>query len=287
MKINARRSRLWLTGLLVVGGGRARAPPGGDPPGGEPDASPVPPDVDAAPDPGPDAGPPPTARVIPIYIAATDNSQATIDGRRMIFDNILDGIQEWYGEVMGEPYDHATFYYDPVRVLTGHYTVAEWQDFGRNGFRYPDGTRTEAGGGCSMYYGAIYELQDRGLLAENGLPALGDGVFYYVVNGGGDNGSCGAGHYLGASEAKVLDDAGAQCPTGRKEGSATDCHGPGVIAHEGGHGFGLPHASDRPMCTGGPSVMDFWWNYDNGATLCEEDKVDLAASGYFVWRADW
>ena len=46
----------------------------------------------------------------------------------------------------------------------------------------------------------------------------------------------------------------------------------GVITHEQGHAFGLPHAADRPEgCTGGPSVMDVWWDYDRGATLCEED----------------
>ena len=272
--------------LTACGGGRAGHSGDSDgAPTGATDAGP--PLGDAAP-PAADAHVPPASRVIPIYITATDNTQDQLDRRTTTFENILGGIQDWYGETMGARYDRATFYFEPVRVLAGHYTSAQWLDFGRNGFLYPDGHRTSADGACAMWYGALYELQDLGLLADAGLPALGtDGVFYYVVNGGGDNGSCGAGGYLAASEAQLLDDAAQQCPTGRFDADAIDCRAPGAIAHEAGHGFGLPHAADRPTCTGGPSVMDVWWLYDDGASLCEEDKADLAASGYFTWRAGW
>ncbi len=247
-----------------------------------PDAAPPLPPADAGP--VPDAAPPPASRIIPLYIAATDNAPEVVEARRAVFEDLLAGIQVWYSEVMGAPYGYATFYYEPVRVLEGHYTEAEWQDFARNGFLYPDGTRTAAGGGCSMWYGALFELEDLGLLEDNDLPAIGTGSFYYVVNGGGDNGSCGAGGVLAASEAKVLDEGMSLCPNGRMDDDATDCWPAGVIAHEGGHGFGLPHASDRPACTGGPSIMDVWWDYDDGPTLCDEDKTDLAASGYFEWH---
>jgi hypothetical protein len=28
-------------------------------------------------------------------------------------------------------------------------------------------------------------------------------------------------------------------------------------------------------------LPDGWWDYDRGATLCEEDRIDLEESGYF------
>ena len=133
-----------------------------------------------------------------------------------------------------------------------------------------------------MYYGAEYELANRGLLAAAGLPALGSSdVIYYAINGGGTNGSCGAGSYLSASEANLLTNVSRTCPTGRYSGgSATgetaDCAPVGVYAHELGHGFGLPHCGDRATCSG-PSIMDRWWEFDlpTGATLTAEDRQDL------------
>ena len=102
-----------------------------------------------------------------------------------------------------------------------------------------------------------------------------------VIGGAGTNGSCG-GSGLAASEEKIVTETIAKCPTGHYGNGGTDCSLVGVIAHEQGHAFGLPHAADRPGgCTGGPSVMDVWWDYDRGATLCEEDRADLETSGYF------
>jgi hypothetical protein len=251
---------------------------------GEIDATPVdtadadPPPPDATPPGEPDATPP-AKRVVPIYITASDESQADIDVHVGTYNKIVAGIRTWYRDNLGEP--TVIFYAESVRVMTGHYTKAEWDDFGAHGFKYPDGHRTEEGGGCAMYYGAEFELKDNGLLDAAGLPPLGTGgIVYYAINGGGLNGSCGAGGYLGASELQLLKLAQQNCPNGRNDGS-NECSSVGAVAHEMGHGFGLPHGSDRPACTDGPTLMDVWWQYDSGAKLCIEDKSDLRNSGYF------
>ena len=243
---------------------------------GEIDAEPPPPDAE----PGtPDAAPP-EKRVIPIYITASDESDADIATHVDTYNHIVAGIRTWYSDTIGEP--KVIFYAESVRVLRGHYTKAQWDDFGAHGFQYPDGHRTEDGGGCAMYYGAEFELKDNGLLADAGLPPLGTGgIVYYAINGGGLNGSCGAGGYLGASELQLLKLAQQNCPTGRNVGGQNECSSVGAVAHEMGHGFGLPHGSDRPACTDGPTLMDVWWQYDDGARLCVEDKTDLRNSGYF------
>lgn len=174
------------------------------------------------------------------------------------------------------------FYHEPVRVFRGHYTKAQWDHFGTNGFEYPDGSKTADDGGCSMYYGALHELTTNGLLASAGLPPPGTaGLVYYAILGGGTNGSCGAGGFLAASELQLLLLAEANCPTGRKVGNATDCAAVGAIAHEAGHGFGLPHTSDRQVCTNASrSVMQEWWLYDD-VELCDEERTDLVNSGFF------
>ena len=105
-------------------------------------------------------------------------------------------------------------------------------------------------------------------------------VVYYAINGGGTNGSCGAGGYLAASELNLLILAEQNCPTGRKVNGATDCGPVGAIAHEIGHGFGLPHTPDRPNCAGVESIMQEWWLYD-GVGMCGEERTDLVNSGYF------
>jgi hypothetical protein len=258
--------------------------------GALPDAGAPPPDAGSPPDGGgepPDAGA--SARVIPVYIAATDDTDEEIRQRVAVFTVGLRAIRDWYGEHMGAAYQQRTFAAEPVRVLRGHYTEAEWDDFGLHGFLYPDGRRTPEGGACSMYYGAEHELRDRGLLADAGLPPLGDpAVLYYAVNGGGTNGSCAASHYLGASEALLLEVTREQCPTGRyaggsADGGVADCWALGAIAHELGHGFALPHCAERTSCTG-RSLMDFWWEFDlpQGATLSAEDKADLSRSRFFA-----
>jgi hypothetical protein len=235
-----------------------------------------------------DAAPPSTDaalaanHVIPIYIIATDEPAADTAAHVATYEAMLVGIESWYADRMDGEYEHATFWHEPVHALPGHYTRAEWDDFSVNGFLYPDGHRTEAGGGCSMYYGTLHEMVEGGLLAAAGLPPPGSpGVLYYAIPGGGTNGSCGAGGYLGASELEILTSAAATCSAGRLVPPATDCQLVGAVAHELGHGFGLPHGSDRPACTDGPTLMDVWWEYDMVARLCVEDRVDLAASGYF------
>jgi hypothetical protein len=280
----AMNARLGIVLVLLGGcGGGAR---GADDAGGTPGT----PDaaasdavvVDAAPPPGPDATPP-AKRVVPLYIAATDESDGDIAIHVGTYNAIIAGIQGWYTDLLGDP--KVGFYAEGVRALRGHHTRAEWEDYGLHGFLYPDGHRTAEGGGCAMYYGAEWELRDGGLLEQAGLPPLGSGdLVYYAINGGGSNGSCGAGGYLGASELKLLTLAQAHCPSGRKVGGATDCSPVGAVAHELGHGFGLPHGSDRPACTDGPTLMDVWWLYDDGAKLCVEDRSDLRASGYFLPR---
>jgi hypothetical protein len=251
-----------------------------------PDGTPAEADATPPPPPPPDAAPGtpdaalPDKHVVPIYIAASDESDADIATHVATYNAIMGGIRAWYTEHL--PGDPVTFYSEPVRVMRGHHTRAEWDDYGAHGFEYPDGHRTEEGGGCSMYYGAEWELRDGGLLAAAGLPPLGSGTFvYYAINGGGLNGSCGAGGYLGASVLQLLTLAAVNCPEGRRVGNASDCSQTGAVAHELGHGFGLPHGSDRPACTDGPTLMDVWWQYDDGARLCVEDRSDLRSSGYF------
>jgi hypothetical protein len=63
--------------------------------------------------------------------------------------------------------------------------------------------------------------------------------------------------------------------------SATDCVSVGAIAHELGHGFGLPHTDERPNCAGTPSLMYEWRLYD-GVGLCDEERTDLLNSGYYT-----
>jgi hypothetical protein len=244
-------------------------------------------EIDAAPEDSVDAALAPDAnrpdnRVIPIYIAASDESDQDIASHVATYDAIVDGIRSWYTDRLAGDGPLA-FYHEPVRALRGHYTRAQWDDFGAHGFLYPDGTRTEDGGGCSMYYGTLHEMNEGGLLAEAGLPSPGSpGVLYYAIPGGGKNGSCGAGHYLGASELAILIDAQQNCPHGRLVDGASNCALVGAVAHEMGHGFGLPHGSDRPACTDGPTLMDVWWLYDDGANLCVEDRADLLGSGFFA-----
>ena len=53
-----------------------------------------------------------------------------------------------------------------------------------------------------------------------------------------------------------------------------------------GHAFGLIHGSMRTgaelaACKDN-TLMDLWWEYDVGPTLCEPDRQELADSGFFA-----
>lgn len=214
--------------------------------------------------------------VVPVYLTATDTPADEVESVRATYEEMFAWVQTWYMLEMGADHGYKTFQVEPVRVFPSPYTRAEWDTFSRHG--YPGQTETD--GTCSMYSAAYHTLPD--LLAAEKLPPIGSpGVLYYSIGGAGDNGSCGGGG-LAASEEMVVTNARMLCPSGHYDPDGTDCSSVGVIAHEQGHAFGLPHASDRPDgCTGGPSVMDVWWDYDRGATLCEEDRVDLEKSGFF------
>jgi hypothetical protein len=221
----------------------------------------------------------PEQRVVPLFITATDEDRADTARYVATYDSIIAGVRTWYTEQL-ESLGDVRFYHEPVRVLRGNYTRAEWDRFGTGGFEYPDGSKSEAGGGCSMYYGALHELTTNGLLERAGLPQPGtSGIVYYAILGGGTNGSCGSGGFLAASELQLLLLAEQSCPEGRLVDGAVDCAPVGAIAHELGHGFGLPHTSERPSCAGTPSVMEEWWLYD-GVGLCIDERADLMRSGY-------
>jgi hypothetical protein len=215
--------------------------------------------------------------VIPVYLTATDTPAGDLEKVRAKYEEMFDWVQTWY---MLEMKDHGykTFRVEPVRVFASPHTRAQWDTYSTS--CYPGQPGCDGTGGCSMWYAANKLLPQQ--LAGAGLPAIGsEGVLYYVIGGAGTNGSCGGGG-MAASEETVVTNAIEMCPSGHYGTGGSDCSSVGVIAHEQGHAFGLPHAADRPEgCTGGPSVMDVWWDYDRGATLCEEDRVDLEKSGYF------
>jgi len=261
----------------------------GAPDAGAPDAGGGPPadtTNDAGPDEsdGADGGPStpeplPEKRVVPLFITATDEDPADTERYVATYDSIVAGVRTWYTDQLVSR-GNFRFYHEPVRVLRGNYTRAEWDRFGTGGFEYPDGTKTEDGGGCSMFYGALHELTTNGLLERAGLPQPGtSGLVYYAILGGGTNGSCGADGFLAASELQLLELAQRDCPEGRLIDGAVDCLPVGAIAHEIGHGFGLPHTSERPNCAGTPSLMEEWWLYD-GVGLCDEERTQLLNSGY-------
>jgi len=215
-------------------------------------------------------------RVIPVYLAASDQTESEIEEHTGILRIAMAAIRGFYSDSMGEAFSRKTYDCTDVVVLKSHHTKAEWQYAGWNGYTRKDGTTTSSA--CSMWYGAVDELAAWGLLTEAGMPSLGtEGIAYHVIVGGAENGSCGANHYLSANESRVLDWQAGTCPSGRFDSTATDCRGPGVIAHELGHVFSLPHCSDRETCT--PSInetiMNNWVAYDRGASFSEEDLADL------------
>ena len=233
-------------------------------------------------------------RVIPIYLAASDTSSDDAQEHAAALDRAMRGIQSWYSDAMGSNFEFHTFAVTPTIVVTSSYTRDEWQDFGSNGFLREDGTRSD---GCGIYYTALEELNAGGLLDSVGCPRIGESPdLYFAVGGGGTVGSCGAGG-LATTELETLIGAPAgtpgadpvgsnlanDCPNGRDDDLATDCSAAGVIAHEMGHGFGLPHTDDRTDgCASDPlHVMQEWWEYGS-VTLCPRERSDLSASGFFT-----
>jgi hypothetical protein len=237
-----------------------------------------------------------------VYLAPSDALPEETARRVEIFARAFAAIQSWYGEAMGAEYDHRTFRYEPPIVFSSRYTRAEWASFGTDGF---PPSREE---GCGMWYASWAELVDGGLLETAGMPPPSDPDHTYVaVGGGGWGGGCGASG-LAAVEEGELDRIDARCPSGRDVPSCTrmcsdpsglassdpwcaewphfeegySCTCVGAFAHEVGHGFGLPHGTERPGGGSGPTLMDMWWEYDRGVTLSAEDRADLAASAFFA-----
>jgi hypothetical protein len=222
-----------------------------------------------------------TNRVVPIYLVAPDTPAADAEAHAAALESAMSAAQAWYAEQMDPSYPARSFRYDPVQVLPSNYTRAEWTAFGTSGFAFPNGTHSDENGGCGMWEAAQFELRDNGLLEQAGLPPLGSpGVLYYALGGGGTNGSCGAAGYLAAGELNLIELTARYCPSSRFDACATDCRWTGAIAHELGHGFGLPHGVDWPEpCPN--SLMDQWWLFDQGVSLCDLERDALAESDYF------
>lgn len=231
-------------------------------------------------------------RVITLYLAAVDTPLWDIQEREAAFNRAMIQVQHFYSEAMGEEYGYKTFPYEPTHVLPSTLTRQQWEDAGAVT--------------CGIYDAAFEQLTTGGLLADAGLPSLGTpGVVYMVIGGGGYQGGCGS-SWMAACEELGLERLPHRCPNGRYDGCDRNCSDPdglaeidpwcelwphteegygcapfGGLAHELGHGFGLPHGADRPTSTG-VTIMDEWWNYDRGAVLSVEDRQDLDLSPYFA-----
>jgi hypothetical protein len=243
-----------------------------------------------------------TKKVIPVYLAPADETSDVSQRRSQSLGRAFIGIHNYFADAMGTPYLKATFPVGAVQILKSQYTKSQWNDFSIHGLVKADGTHTDATGGCSMFYGAVLELQDHGLLTSVGLPPLGSAdVKYYVVVGAGINGSCSS-QPLSASEGKLLDELILRCPDGRRDecsgscpagtdptlcGDDNACTPVGVIANQLARSFGALLSGDRvgadQTTCAGKTLVDSFWSYDvpGGFTLCEPDRHDLLGSNFF------
>jgi hypothetical protein len=62
----------------------------------------------------------------------------------------------------------------------------------------------------------------------------------------------------------------------------------GAMALHLGYGFGLRSTPDRTpddrVACERHTIMDAWWAYGQGITLCDPDRRDLMSSGFFTIR---
>jgi hypothetical protein len=252
----------------------------------------------------------PMDQVIAVYLAASDTPEADRQVRRTYFDRALTALKLWFGESMGPTYPNQTFRVSTTFVLTSQYTHAQWDDFALNGYHPPDGSTTK----CGLVDAAMDELGSGahlGLLASAQLPPIATlGVFYVVLGGGGWTGGCGN-SAVSVVEELVADRVRTQCPNGVYDDCARNCFDQGglgdadpfckqypanmpgygcifvgSLAVHLGVGFGLTPsaertAADQTACLNN-TIMDAWWQYGHGVSLCEPDRRDLVGSMYFA-----
>ena len=247
----------------------------------------------------------PPKRVVSLYLAGSDTPETDVQVRRAAFERALVALQHWFGNSMPTSYPFQTFLFEPPRVIRSRFTRAQWFEIqsGR-------GDADAAPPVCSLF-GEVERELSAGALASLGLPPIGDpGVFYSVLAGGGATGGC-MNRSLSVVEEMLADRVRAHCPNGVYDSCAKNCSDPGglgntdpickdypsnepgngcmmvgALAMHIGVGFGLvatPERTpqDRALCEGN-TIMDAWWTYGHGVTLCEPDRRDLAASGFFV-----
>jgi hypothetical protein len=249
----------------------------------------------------------PPNRVIPIYLAGSDTPDDVVASELVYFERGLAAAQTWYSQSMAAAGAPRTFRFDPPRILRSSYSHAQWNEFGTNGFPPVDGGPSN----CGLWNAASDELSNGPILTNAGLPPLSTaGIVYMAIVGGGGTGGCVAPD-LSVIEEMSLTRIEARCPNGTYDGCTRDCTDPGGladidpwcketphdmpgygcssvggIAYDLGLQFGLRASSDRPdpdrSACAGRTIMDGWWNYGHGATLCDADITDLMATGYFA-----
>jgi hypothetical protein len=276
----------------------------------------VPIDAIVAPDaPGPTCGQPVTettvqasGRVIPLYLSGSDTPDEVAQARLIHLRHGLTAAQTWFGQAMAtDGGAFRTFRFESPRILKSKFTNSQWNDFAVNGFLPADAGTP----GCGLWDAARDDLSNGGALARAGLPPLATpGVAYLVVAGGGATSGC-VGPELAVLEEMTFARIEARCPNGIYDGCTRGCADPGGLAdidpwcnespHSGtayacssiggiaydlGIEFGLRPSKERPAADAaacaGRTIMDGWWDYGLTASLCEADKIDLVASGFFA-----